>query len=75
MGGHLINMTGYPEAILAAEAEIIYSTICLIIDYDCQHEHPEEQVNVNLVTEWLKALSIKAKGIIMKIIEKIEAED
>ncbi len=34
MGWHVVNMTGYPEAVLAAEAGIPYATVALITDYD-----------------------------------------
>ncbi len=34
MGWHLVNMTGYPEAVLAAELGIRYATIALVTDYD-----------------------------------------
>jgi 5'-methylthioadenosine phosphorylase len=34
MGWHVVNMTGYPEAVLAAEAGIPYATIGLVTDYD-----------------------------------------
>ncbi|MEO7369940.1 MAG: S-methyl-5'-thioadenosine phosphorylase [Ilumatobacteraceae bacterium] len=34
MGWHVVNMTGYPEAVLAAELGIRYSSIALVTDYD-----------------------------------------
>jgi 5'-methylthioadenosine phosphorylase len=34
MGWSVINMTGYPEAVLARELEISYANISLITDYD-----------------------------------------
>ena len=34
MGWHVVNMTGYPESVLAAEAGIRYATIALVTDYD-----------------------------------------
>jgi 5'-methylthioadenosine phosphorylase len=34
MGWHVVNMTGYPEAVLAAEAGIRYATVGLVTDYD-----------------------------------------
>lgn len=74
-GGDLINMTGCPEVTLAAEAGIIYSTLCLVTDYDCWHCSPDEQVTVELVDERLKKLSSKAKSVIVKAIEKIAAQD
>jgi 5'-methylthioadenosine phosphorylase len=34
MGWDVVNMTGYPEAVLAAEAGIPYATIALVTDRD-----------------------------------------
>ncbi|MDQ3738470.1 MAG: S-methyl-5'-thioadenosine phosphorylase [Actinomycetota bacterium] len=34
MGWHVVNMTGYPEAVLAAELDIRYATVALVTDYD-----------------------------------------
>jgi 5'-methylthioadenosine phosphorylase len=34
MGWHVVNMTGYPEAVLAAEANIAYGAAALVTDYD-----------------------------------------
>jgi 5'-methylthioadenosine phosphorylase len=34
MGWHVVNMTGYPEAVLAAEMGIRYAAIALVTDYD-----------------------------------------
>lgn len=33
-GWHLINMTGHPEAVLARELDICYTSIALVTDYD-----------------------------------------
>jgi len=34
MGWSVVNMTGYPEAVLAAEAAIAYASVALVTDYD-----------------------------------------
>ena len=34
MGWSVVNMTGYPEAVLAAEAGIPYASVALVTDYD-----------------------------------------
>jgi 5'-methylthioadenosine phosphorylase len=34
MGWHVVNMTGYPEAVLAAEANVAYAAVALVTDYD-----------------------------------------
>lgn len=37
-GADLIGMTNMPEAKLAREAEICYSTVAMVTDYDCWHD-------------------------------------
>ena len=34
MGWHVVNMTGYPEAVLAAELGVPYATVALVTDHD-----------------------------------------
>jgi 5'-methylthioadenosine phosphorylase len=34
MGWHVVNMTGYPEAVLAAELGLRYAAVALVTDYD-----------------------------------------
>jgi 5'-methylthioadenosine phosphorylase len=34
MGWHVVNMTGYPEAVLAAELGMRYATVALVTDHD-----------------------------------------
>jgi 5'-methylthioadenosine phosphorylase len=34
MGWHVVNMTGYPEAVLAAELGVRYATVALVTDHD-----------------------------------------
>ena len=41
-------MTNIPEAKLAREAEICYSTVALSTDYDCWHTE-EEDVTIEMI--------------------------
>jgi 5'-methylthioadenosine phosphorylase len=34
MGWHVVNMTGYPEAVLAAELDVRCAALALVTDYD-----------------------------------------
>ena len=47
-GVDVIGMTNLQEARLAREAEICYSTLAMVTDYDCWHE-TEEDVSVDAV--------------------------
>ncbi len=42
----LVGMTNLPEAFLAREAQIAYSSLCLITDYDCWMDDPARHVSV-----------------------------
>ncbi|MBI5629814.1 MAG: S-methyl-5'-thioadenosine phosphorylase [Elusimicrobia bacterium] len=53
MGYSVIGMTALPEAKLAREAEICYSTVALVTDYDCWKEG--EEVSSDKVVENLLA--------------------
>jgi len=62
-GGDLIGMTNLQEAKLAREAEICYSTMALVTDYDCWHPQ-HDAVTVSEVIENLKKNSENAQQII-----------
>lgn len=47
-GGHVIGMTNLQEARLAREAEICYTTIALVTDYDCWHPD-HDHVTVDMI--------------------------
>jgi 5'-methylthioadenosine phosphorylase len=51
-GMDVIGMTNLQEAKLAREAEICYSTLALVTDYDCWHEG-HDAVSVEQVIEYL----------------------
>ncbi|MHC4843179.1 MAG: S-methyl-5'-thioadenosine phosphorylase [Planctomycetota bacterium] len=42
-GADLIGMTGMPEAKLAREAQMCYSLVALVSDYDCWREHKTDK--------------------------------
>ncbi len=62
-GMDVIGMTNLPEAKLAREAEICYSTVAMSTDYDCWHEE-EEDVNVSSIIEIMHANVEKAQAMI-----------
>jgi 5'-methylthioadenosine phosphorylase len=53
MGWHVVNMTGYPEAVLAAEAGIPYATVALVTDYDAGVDG-QEPVTMEAVLEVMR---------------------
>jgi 5'-methylthioadenosine phosphorylase len=50
MGWHVVNMTGYPEAVLAAEAGVRYASVALVTDHDAG-VHGDEPVTMAAVLE------------------------
>lgn len=68
-GVDVIGMTNLPEARLAREAEICYSTIALCTDYDCWHES-EEDVTIEAILETMRQNISAAKSIIREAIKR-----
>lgn len=66
----IIGMTNMPEAKLAREAEICYSTLALSTDYDCWHED-YESVTVDEVVKTMNENIDNAKKVIYNAINKI----
>lgn len=69
-GADLIGMTNLQEAKLAREAEICYTTIALVTDYDCWHpEH--DAVTVTTVIENLKKNNDNAQKILGASVKRL----
>jgi len=70
-GMSVIGMTNMPEAKLAREAEICYTTVAMVTDYDCWHpEH--DSVTVDMIIGHLMANVGLAKDIICRVIDAME---
>lgn len=70
MGWEVVNMTGYPEAILARELAMCYVNISLITDYDVGLTSMEP-VSAQEVVKTFKENNEKVKRIILQMIEDI----
>jgi 5'-methylthioadenosine phosphorylase len=66
-GGSVIGMTAATEARLAREAEICFTTMNLVTDYDVWHEE-EEPVTVEMILDNLKLNIGNAKAVIKKAV-------
>ena len=66
-GADVIGMTNMPEAKLAREAEIRYSSISMVTDFDCWHPD-HENVDVNQIVKTLSQNSQNAKEVIKSLI-------
>ncbi len=49
-GAHVVGMTTLPEARLAREAEICYTGLCFVTDYDCWRENTESVTTEMILT-------------------------
>ncbi len=75
-GFEVINMTQYPECILARELEMCYINICLITDYDVGLEDDPDikPVTINEVLKTFKENNDKVRDLLFALIEKIDTE-
>ncbi|MBN1133502.1 MAG: MTAP family purine nucleoside phosphorylase, partial [Methanosarcinaceae archaeon] len=71
LGFDIIGMTALPEAKLAREAEICYSMIATVTDYDVWHE---DDVTIETVIENAITNQAAVKDIITEVIEKVPLE-
>lgn len=66
-GADVIGMTNLQEARLAREAEICYSTLAMVTDYDCWHES-EEDVTVEAVIAVLHQNAALAQEVVKLVV-------
>ena len=69
----VIGMTNMPEAKLAREAEIRYTTVAMVTDFDCWHPD-HENVEVQMIIKTLMDNAEKAKNMIKIVIGNFESE-
>ena len=72
-GMDIIGMTNLQEAKLAREAEICYTTIALVTDYDCWHpEH--EHVTVEQIIGVLMANANKGRELVKQVVPHLRSD-
>jgi len=67
-GAHVIGMTNLQEAKLAREAEICYTTMALVTDYDCWHPD-HEAVTVEMIIQNLTQNAKTAQQVVAAAVE------
>jgi len=72
-GADIIGMTNLQEAKLAREAEICYSTIALVTDYDCWHPD-HDHVTVEMIIGNLTQNAKTAQAIIANAVDALPFE-
>ena len=73
MGGSVIGMTNMPEAKLAREAQIAYTTLALVTDFDCWHPH-ETHVSTDMALANLFKNAGRAQLVASEYIRLLGAE-
>ena len=64
----VIGMTNMPEAKLAREAEICYTSVAMVTDFDCWHPN-HENVTVDAIIKVLNANASNAKKLIKSFVQ------
>jgi 5'-methylthioadenosine phosphorylase len=72
-GFDIIGMTNLQEAKLAREAEICYSTLALVTDYDCWHPD-HDSVTVEMIVANLHKNAATAQQVIANAVEQLPIE-
>jgi 5'-methylthioadenosine phosphorylase len=71
-GMDVIGMTNLQEAKLAREAEICYTTVAMVTDYDCWHE-AHDAVSVDQILETLRQNTENARKLVPEVIRTLPA--
>ena len=69
-GMDVIGMTNLQEAKLAREAEICYTTLALVTDYDCWHQGHDD-VTVEMVVATLQQNAVTAQRVVRGAVAKL----
>lgn len=72
-GCSVIGMTNHTEARLAREAEMAYTTLAMVTDYDCWHQE-HDSVTVEMVIDNLRSNAVLAQQIVASAAARIEAQ-
>lgn len=71
-GCDIIGMTNMPEAKLAREAEMAYTTVAMVTDYDCWHDDHED-VSASLILKFLRQNAENARQLVAAAIPIVGA--
>ncbi len=72
-GCDVIGMTAMPEAKLAREAELPYTLVGMVTDYDCWREG-EDAVDVAAVMRQLSANAVMARAMVVNLLRALPTE-
>ena len=69
----MIGLTNHTEARLAREAEVAYSTLAMVTDYDCWHPD-HDAVTVEMVINNLRANASTAQQVVRRAARSIQQQ-
>lgn len=69
-GAHLIGMTVFPEAKLAREAEMCYTSVAFVTDYDCWHPG-HDSVTTEIILTCLRKGTETAHTLVRSVVEAL----
>jgi 5'-methylthioadenosine phosphorylase len=72
-GADVVGMTNLQEAKLAREAEICYSTVAMVTDYDCWHPH-HDSVTIEQIVAVLHQNAENAARVVKTTVAALPAE-
>ena len=72
-GWSLIGMTAATEAKLAREAELVYSQVAMVTDYDCWHPNHDD-VTVDQIIAVVTANAEKARTLVRASVPRLAAD-
>ena len=72
-GMDVIGMTNLQEAKLAREAEICYTTLALVTDYDCWHEGHDD-VTVDMIIATLTKNAVTAQQVVASAVARLPVD-
>ncbi len=72
-GVDVIGMTNLQEAKLAREAEICYSTLAMVTDYDCWHEG-EDDVTVDAIIAVVRENAVMGQAIVRAALARLNTD-
>ena len=70
MGWHVVNMTGAPEAVLAAELSIPYAAVALVTDHDAGVDG-HEPVTMDHVFAVMRSNVDRVRGVLAAAVESL----
>lgn len=74
IGGTVIGMTAMPEPKLCREAELCYTQVAMVTDFDCWHS-THEDVNAAMVSARMADNLEKAQALLLHVIPQLAGRD